>query len=85
MGRAVACSTSRRIVDVNWEIQAGASAFVTDVPSDEMANDPIRLRILRSMWNTRRRWRRRRRPDLAHAPTTRARDAARRTGLHRGG
>jgi len=83
MGRAVACSTSRRIVDVNWGIQAGASAFVTDLPGDEMANDPIRLQILRSMRNTR--WRRHRRPDLAPAPTTRARDAARRTGPHRGG
>jgi hypothetical protein len=43
MGRAVACSTFHHFADLNWDIEAGAPSFVTDVPGTEIQRDPARL------------------------------------------
>ncbi len=52
MGRALACSTFHHFADMNWSVHAGAPSFVTDVPSDEMACDPLRFQIFKDyVWN----------------------------------
>ncbi len=56
MGRALACSTFHHFADMNWDIQAGAPSFVTDLPSDEMARDPLRLEIFKDFVRNIPRW-----------------------------
>jgi hypothetical protein len=46
-GRAVACSTFHHFADLNWDIDAGAPSFVTELPSDEIKRDPSRLEVFK--------------------------------------
>jgi hypothetical protein len=56
MGRAVACSTFHHFADLNWDTEAGAPSFVTDLPGDEMKRDPSRLAIFKDYVHNIARW-----------------------------
>lgn len=56
MGRVVACSTFHHFADMNWDVDAGAPSFVTDLPSDEMKRDPSRLDVFKDYVRNIARW-----------------------------
>jgi hypothetical protein len=46
-GRALVCSTFHHFADMNWNLDAGAPSFVTDVPGSEIERDPGRLDVFK--------------------------------------
>jgi hypothetical protein len=46
-GRALVCSTFHHFADMNWNIDAGAPSFVTDLPGYEIKRDPVRLDVFK--------------------------------------
>jgi hypothetical protein len=55
-GRVVACSTFHHFADMNWDVDAGAPSFVTDVPGDEIRRDPSRLTVFKDFVGNITRW-----------------------------
>jgi hypothetical protein len=55
-GRVVACSTFHHFADMNWDTDAGAPSFVTDLPGDEIKRDPSRLEIFKEHVHNIARW-----------------------------
>jgi hypothetical protein len=48
MGRVVAESTFHHFADLNWDADRGAPSFVTELPGDQIKNDPSRLMIFKN-------------------------------------
>jgi hypothetical protein len=46
-GRALVCSTFHHFADMNWNGDAGAPSFVTDLPGYEIERDPARLEVFK--------------------------------------
>jgi hypothetical protein len=46
-GRALVCSTFHHFADMNWNVDAGAPSFVTDLPGHEIERDPWRLEVFK--------------------------------------
>jgi hypothetical protein len=56
LGRAVAYSTFHHFADMNWDPDAGAPSFVTDLPGDEIRRDPSRMAIFKDHVQAIARW-----------------------------
>ena len=56
LGRVVACSTFHHFADMNWDTDAGAPSFVSDLPGDEIKRDPSRLAIFKDHVHNIARW-----------------------------
>ena len=56
LGRVVACSTFHQFADMNWDNDAGAPPFVTEVPGDDIERDPSRLAIFKDFVYNIARW-----------------------------
>ena len=69
LGRVVACSTFHHFADMNWDTDAGAPSFVSDLPGDDIKRDPSRLAIFKDHVHNIARWltpkgERKRTPDV---------------------
>jgi len=56
MGRVVAESTFHHFANLNWDPSLGAPSFVTDIPGNEVANDPSRLETFKDYVRNIARW-----------------------------
>ena len=56
LGRVLACSTFHHFADMNWDTNAGAPPFVTEVPGGDIERDPTRLAIFKDFVHNIGRW-----------------------------